>query len=154
MRQVVLAGALLVACQSNDSAPLPGKLALPAGARSVAPMAAARAGGRVQTSACYAGRDPAELAAELQDALRGDWGVVRLIPNHAVPGRFVVVGERDGFGVSGVVDAPRSGECDAGEIWVGVGAHPLGPASSATTAGPSGPRRHERTRLPIVPRPE
>jgi hypothetical protein len=148
---------LLPACQSNGADSLvfqASRLVLPAGGRVVEPPGPARVGRRVETSACYAGRAASALADALRDGLRPEWGEVRVIPNPAAPGRFVVVGERDGFGVAGVVDAARRGECADGEVWVSVGAHPLGRAGGATAAGPVGPRRHERTRLPVVPVPE
>jgi hypothetical protein len=136
---------LLAACQA---APVD-RLALPEGGRVVEPPAAV--GVRVETSACYAGREPGALAAELADRLRPAWGETRIIPSPAAPGRYVVVGEQAGFGVAGVVDTPRRGECAAGEVWVSVGAHPL-VQGSATTVGPAGPRRAGHLRLPVVPK--
>ena len=156
MRLAAILLVLLPACQDNTSDSLgsqASRLALPAGGRVIAPPGPARVGRRVETSACYAGR-AAALAEALRDGLRPEWGEVRVIPNPAAPGRFVVVGERDGFGVAGVVDAARRGECADGEVWVSVGAHPLGRSAGDTAAGPVGPRRHERTRLPMVPKAE
>ena len=148
MRWVFLAVAL-AACQSNDLNSLASRLTVPEGARTIT----VQVGARVETAACYPGGDPTTLARSLQEKLRPEGGDVRLIPNEAIPGRFVVVGERDGFGVAGFVDAPRRGECADGEVLVSVGAHAIGPAAAAgTTAGPVGPRRHDRMRVPIVPK--
>jgi hypothetical protein len=77
---------------------------------------------------------------------------LRVIPNAAVPGRFVVTGERAGLALSGVVDTARRGECAPGEIWVSVGAHEV--AQAAATTGAVGPQRHRRLRLPVVPQRE
>jgi hypothetical protein len=138
--------AVLAACQGNSSDSQAFRLSLPEGGRVIqAPVAA---GPRVETAACYAGRAPEELAGAVAAQLGPAWGDVRVLPR---PGRWVILGERDGYGLAGVV-APRAA-CPEGEVWVSIGAHAAG-APGGTTAGPVGPRRQSRTRLPVVPTPE
>jgi hypothetical protein len=155
---------VLAACQSQPDPSREvrevavARLALPAEARVVADPAVSPAGpaGRVETQACVAGKPGADVAASTKAALAPSWGDVQIIPNAAVPGRWVLVGGKDGYGgygVSGLVDEVRRGPCTEGEVYVSLGVHALaaeGAGDGARGAGVRGVRSAAAGRLPVV----
>jgi len=151
---LVVAGAGCQTSQNEARTTAVAQAALPAGARVVAPATTPESGPatRTETQACVAGKSGADVANAVQAQLSTEWGDVQIIPAK-VDGRWVVVGAKDGTGVSGVVDEVRRGPCADGEVYVNLGIHEIpaelaGPAR--TSAGSRGVSSAASGRMPVV----
>jgi hypothetical protein len=161
MRMKVAVGwlALVAACQSASrteaTAVAVAHAGLPAGARVVTPAAGAAPGvaGHVATQACVPDRRGLDVAEEVRAALAPEWHDVKVLASTSVSGRWVVVGTKDGQGVSGVIDEVRSGPCAAGEVYVSLGVHEVPAEAGETPVGAPGVRAAGKSRLPVVPAP-
>jgi hypothetical protein len=122
---------------------------LPAGARVLVPPGPPAAGPatRVETEACVPGTGAVAVADSVKSALSSRWNDVRVLPSGE---RWVVVGQKDGLGVSGTVDASRQGACAAGEVFVSLGVHEIPADGRSKVVGARGPRAAAAGRLPIV----
>ena len=125
-------------------------LDLPVGARVLTPASPPAAGPatRVGTEACVPGSAGADVADAIKSALAAHWNDVRVLPSGD---RWVVVGQKDGLGVSGTVDAAHQGSCAAGEIYVNLGVHEIPADGRSRYVGARGPRAAAAGRLPVVP---
>jgi hypothetical protein len=143
-----LSGALACTAQNDSRYAAMALMELPPGARVLGDPGVPAAGPatRVETEACVPGTNGADAAESLKTALSARWDDLRVLPSGE---RWVVVGQKDGLGVSGTVDAAR-GACAAGEIYVNLGVHEIPPDSHSRYAGARGPRSAAASRLPVV----
>jgi len=125
------------------------RLELPAGARVITPAGSPPGGPatRIETEACVPGRTGADVADAVKSALAARWSDLRVLPSGD---RWVVVGQKDGIGVSGTVDAARQGACAAGEVYLSLGVHEIPPEIHTRYVGARGPRSAAASRLPVV----
>jgi hypothetical protein len=150
MRLFLVLGVLAGCSAQNDSRyAAMDQVELPVGARMVTPPGPPAAGPstRVETVACVPGSTAADVADSVKTALSPRWSDLRVLPSGD---RLVVVGQKDGLGVSGTVDAARQGSCAAGEIYVSLGVHEIPPDPGIRVVGARGPRTAAASRLPIV----
>ena len=152
MKMMLLAVAgLCLGCQNDSRTAAVAALELPSGSRTLTGPATPAAGPatRVETEACVPAGTGAAAAEAVRASLSPAWGELRVLPSGD---RWVVVGEKDGLGVSGTVDEKRAGACRAGEVYVNVGVHEIPAAGGKDRfVGARGPRAAAAGRLPIVP---